>query len=112
MVNEPLVTLTDNNFDAEVIASSQPVLVDFWAPRCGPCRVMTPVIVELAREYAGQVKMGKLDVDDCPRVPTQLAVRAIPTLILFKDGRVVGQIVGAASKPKIDALLKRGLEAR
>jgi thioredoxin 1 len=104
-----LTTFTDANFDAEVLHSSQPVLVDFWATWCPPCRALTPVVAELARQYAGQVKMGQLNIDDCPRIPTQFEVRSIPTLLLFKDGRVIGQLVGSAPKPKIDGLVRKGL---
>jgi thioredoxin len=109
MAAEPLATFTDSNFDAEVIQSSQPVLVDFWATWCPPCRTILPLVEELAKEYAGRVKIGKLNVDDSQRVATQYEVRSIPTLLMFKEGKVIGQIVGHAPKPKIDGLLKKGL---
>lgn len=109
MLMDALTTLTDANFDAEVLASSQPVLVDFWATWCPPCRALAPVVAELARQYAGQVKMAQLNIDEFPRVPTQLEVRSVPTLLLFKDGRVIGQLVGAVNKPKIEELVRRGL---
>ncbi len=103
---------TDANFEAEVIRSSQPVLVDFSAHWCPPCRALAPVIAALAQEYAGRVKMGELNIDDCPRVPTQFDVRSVPTLLLFKDGKVIGQIVGAVPKAKIDALLREVTQRR
>jgi thioredoxin 1 len=106
---EDLATFTDHNFEAEVIHSAQPVLVDFWATWCPPCRALAPVIAQLAQEYAGRVKMGKLNVDDCTRIATQLDVRSVPTLLLFKNGTVLGQIVGAAPKRKIDALVQKSL---
>jgi thioredoxin 1 len=109
MIAETLATFTDANFDAEVVRSSQPVLVDFWATWCGPCRALAPVVETLAREYAGRVKFGKLNVDESQRVAAQLEVRSVPTLLLFKDGRVIGQIVGAAAKPRIDALVQKSL---
>ena len=109
---EDLATFTDNNFAAEVIHSAQPVLVDFWATWCPPCRALAPVVTQLAQEYAGRVKMGKLNVDDCARIATQFDVRSVPTLLLFKDGAVIGQIIGAAPKPKIDALVRKSLSPR
>lgn len=105
----PFAAFDDANFETEVLQSSQPVLVDFWATWCGSCRAIAPVLAQLAQQYAGQVKMGKLNVDDCPRVATQLEVRSVPTLLLFKDGRVVGQLVGAAGRPTIERLLQKGL---
>ena len=92
------VTLTDANFQEEVLNSDVPVLVDFWATWCGPCRIIAPVIVELADEYAGKAKIAKMDVDHNPQVPMGFGVRSIPTLLFFKDGQVVDQLVGAAPK--------------
>jgi thioredoxin len=103
------VTLTDANFQEEVLQSNQPVLVDFWATWCGPCRIIAPVIEELAGEYQGRAKLAKMDVDTNPNVPMQYGVRSIPTLLFFKDGQVVDQLIGAAPKRslsgKLDALI-------
>ena len=109
MASDALATFTDTNFDAEVLKSKEPVLVDFWAAWCAPCRAITPVVEQLAKEHAGKVKIGKLNIDESPQVPTQYEVRSIPTLLMFKDGKVIGQLVGAVPKPKIDELLKKAL---
>lgn len=102
------VTLTDANFKQEVLESSEPVLVDFWAAWCGPCRVIAPAIEELASDFEGRARIGKLDVDHNPQTAMQYGVRSIPTLLFFKDGRVVDQLVGAVPKKvmsdKLEAL--------
>lgn len=92
---------TDDNFDKEVIASDIPVLVDFWAVWCGPCRTIAPIVEELSKDYEGKVKVGKLDVDNNPRVASTYGIRSIPTLLVFKDGQIVEQIVGAVPKSEI-----------
>ncbi len=102
---------TDGNFEQEVMKSDMPVLIDFWAVWCGPCRLIAPLIEELAGEYAGKVKIGKLDVDNNPDVAMKYGIRSIPTLLVFKKGEVVDRIVGAASKPKIAEKLDTVLTA-
>jgi len=107
----PYVTATDANFDAEVLQSDQPVLVDFWATWCGPCRVIAPTIEEIANEYEGRAKVVKLDVDNNPQAATRYGIRSIPTVLLFKDGRVVDQIVGSAPnyKAKLEDVVRKVL---
>jgi thioredoxin 1 len=92
------IEITDANFEQEVLKSDKPVLVDFWAVWCGPCKMIAPVVEELAREYDGKLKVGKLDVDHNPQVSMQLGIRSIPTLMVFKNGKVVEQIIGAVPK--------------
>jgi thioredoxin 1 len=106
MPSEKVQTLTDNNFDDSVIKSSVPVLVDFWAEWCGPCRRLAPTVDELATDYDGRVIVGKLNVDDNPNVAFRYSIRGIPTLLLFKGGQIVEQIVGLADK----ASLKKAIE--
>ena len=103
------VTFTDGAWDAEVLQSDKPVLVDFWAEWCGPCRMMTPTIDALADDYAGRVTIGKLNVDENGAAAMRYGVRGIPTLLLFKGGQVVAQKVGAASKTDLQALIDGNL---
>jgi thioredoxin 1 len=109
MASDKVLSFGDDNFDAEVLKATQPVLVDFWATWCAPCKAIAPVIDTLADEYDGQVKIGKVNVDDNPGTPGKYGVRGIPTIILFKDGKVVDQVVGAVPKAQLEALIKKAL---
>jgi len=109
MAGENVLQVTDADFDPQVIKADLPTLVDFWAPWCGPCKAIAPVVNELAAEYAGRVKMCKMNVDENPATPGKYGIRAIPTLILFKGGKVVDQIVGAVGKTQLIALIGKAL---
>ena len=101
--------VNDKNFTIEVLQSDLPVLVDFWATWCGPCKSIGPVIEELSKEYAGRIKVTKLNVDENPATPGQYGVRGIPTLILFKGGKILEQIVGAVPKTRLTAMIEKAL---
>src|SRR5690349_24982436 len=101
MASDKIANVTDASFEADVLKSSQPVLIDFWAPWCGPCRAIAPVVEELAKEYAGKLKVVKMNVDENPQTPSRYGVRGIPNLILFKGGQVKEQIVGAVPKTQL-----------
>ena len=107
MASEKVQTLTDGNFDQSVIKASQLVLVDFWAEWCGPCRRLAPTVDELATDYDGKVVVGKLNVDDNPNVASRYSIRGIPTLLLFKGGEIVEQVVGLADKSALKKLLDK-----
>ena len=110
MANESsLVHVNDKNFELEVLQSDLPVLVDFWATWCGPCKSIAPIIDELAKEYTGRVKMAKLNVDENPATPSQYGVRGIPTLILFKGGKILEQMVGAVPKTRLVSMIEKAL---
>ena len=99
------INVNKNNFNQEVLNSDKPVLMDFWAPWCGPCRAVGPIIDELATEYDGKVRVVKMNVDENPATPTKFGIRAIPTLVLFKKGETVEQITGAVTKAALKDLI-------
>ena len=109
MASEKVVAFTDANFDREVLQSDIPVLVDFWATWCAPCKAIAPLVDAVADEYAGKIKIGKVNVDENPATPGKYGVRGIPTLILFKGGAAGDEIVGAVPKSQLDALLAKAL---
>ena len=103
------IALTDDNFSEEVLHSNLPVLVDFWAAWCGPCRMVAPIVEELATEYDGKVKVAKLDVDAAQKTAMEFGIRSIPTLLLFKEGKVSDQVIGAIPKEQIAEKLDAAL---
>lgn len=107
MAGNDTLTFTDDGFDKDVLNSDVPVLVDFWAEWCGPCRMMAPTVDLVATEYAGKVKVGKLDVDSNQQTAMRYGIRGIPTLLLFKGGQVVEQKVGAIGKPEFQKMLDK-----
>jgi thioredoxin 1 len=104
-----VVELTESNWKSEVLESTVPVLVDFWAPWCGPCKAVAPVVEQLAADNEGKVKVGKLNVDDARGIAGQYQIRSIPTILLFKGGKVLTQRVGAGTKQDLQALLEKAL---
>ena len=107
MASEAIVELNDGSFETEVINSDKPVLVDFWAPWCGPCRALAPVIEEISNDFVDKVKVGKVNVDDNPEISMKFGIRSIPTLMVFKDGEVQEQIIGAVPKSEIERALEK-----
>ena len=108
-MSDKIVHVTDDDFESEVLRSSEPVLVDYWAEWCGPCKMIAPVLDEIAGEYEGRVKIAKLNIDDNPNTPPRYGIRGIPTLMLFKDGEVEATKVGAVSKSQLTAFIDSNL---
>jgi thioredoxin 1 len=104
-----IIEVTDESFETEVLQSSQPVLVDYWAEWCGPCKMIAPVLTEIASEYAGKIKIAKINIDDNPDTPPRFGIRGIPTLMLFKNGEVEATKVGALSKSQLTAFIDSNL---
>jgi len=100
------IVLTEQNFEQEVLRAEEPVLVDFWAVWCGPCRMIAPAVAEIAEEYAGKVKVGKVNVDEQPRLAAQFGIASIPTLMVFKGGKVADTTIGVCSKAKLEAMIQ------
>ena len=107
MASVSIVELSDSSFESEVINSEKPVLVDFWAPWCGPCRALAPVIEEISTDFVDKLKVGKVNVDDNPEISMKFGIRSIPTLMVFKDGEVLEQIIGAVPKSEIERALEK-----
>lgn len=108
-MNANIVALTDDNFEEEVLKSTIPVLVDYWAEWCGPCKMIAPILDEVSEEYGEKVKIGKLNIDDNPGIPPKYGIRGIPTLMLFKDGNVEATKVGAVSKSQLTDFINSSL---
>lgn len=109
MASANLLEVTDTNFDAEILKSPLPALVDFWAVWCAPCRAIAPHVEALAGDYAGKIRVGKCDIDSNPQIPSRFEIRSIPTLLMFKGGQVVGQVVGAVPRARIEDMIKKAL---
>jgi len=108
-MSENIVNVTDSSFESVVLKSDIPALVDFWASWCAPCRAIAPIVEEMAQTYNGKIRVTKMNVDENPATPGKYGVRGIPTLILFKDGKIVDQLVGAVPKNQIKELIEKAL---
>jgi len=106
---DSLIHVNDNDFEKEILKSDQPALVDFWAPWCGPCKAIGPIVEDLAGSYAGRVKMAKMNVDDNPKTSAAYGIRSIPTLLLFKGGKVLDTLIGLVSRERLEDFVKKGL---
>lgn len=109
MASDAILVLSDATFEEEVLNSDVPVLVDFWAPWCGPCRAVAPIVEEISSTYEGQLKVGKLNVDENPSTTMKFGIRSIPTLLVFKGGEAVEQIIGAVPKGEIERVVSKAL---
>ena len=103
------IAVTDATFQKEVLDSEQPTIVDFWASWCGPCKMIAPVFEELSSQYSGKVKFAKVNVDENPKIPANYGVRGIPTLIMFKEGKVLDTLIGLVPKDRLETFLKKAL---
>lgn len=104
-----VITASDDNFEGEVLKSDKPVLVDFWAPWCGPCKAISPLVEELAQQFQDNVKFAKINVDDSQKTALTYGVRSIPTLILFKEGKILDTLVGLVPKSRLEEFIRKGL---
>jgi thioredoxin 1 len=108
-MGQGVLDVNDQNFESEILKAEKPALVDFWAPWCGPCKAIAPVLKELEEAHGDSIIFARCNVDDSPNTPVQYSIRAIPTLILFQDGKVVDQVVGAVPKSQLEAFVKKVL---
>jgi thioredoxin 1 len=109
MASDAIIELSDATFESEVVNSDLPVLVDFWAPWCGPCRAVAPIVEEISSSYEGKIKVGKMNVDENQSTTMKFGIRSIPTLIMFKGGEAVDQIIGAVPKGEIERVVEKSL---